>query len=62
MHEQAETTDYPGLLSDILDGLLSMTETNWQDLCEDLADRLRPVLAASSHFPVAFRTPIRGGN
>ena len=59
MHEQAETTDYPGLLSDILDGLLSMTETNWQDLCEDLADRLRPALAASNQINSAQPTPVR---
>jgi hypothetical protein len=59
MHEQAEATDYPGLLSDVLDGLLSMTETNWQDLCEDLADRLRPVLAASNQLNSAQPTPVR---
>ncbi len=59
MHEHAETTDYPALLSDILDGLLSMTETNWQDLCEDLADRLRPVLAASNQINSAQPTPVR---
>jgi hypothetical protein len=38
LHEKADTTDYPALLSDVPDGLLSMTETNWQDLAEDLAD------------------------
>ncbi len=61
IHEQAETTDYPGLLSDILDGLLSMTETNWQDLCEDLAARLRPVIAAATELNPARPTPARGG-
>lgn len=60
IHEHAETTDYPGLLSDILDGLLSMTDTNWQDLCEDLAARLRPVLAASNQPNSARPTPVRG--
>ncbi len=61
IHENAETTDYPGLLSDILDGLLSMTETNWQDLCEDLAARLRPVIAAATELNPARPTPARGG-
>jgi hypothetical protein len=60
LHENAETTDYPGLLSDVLDGLLSMTANNWQDLCEDLAARLRPVLAASNQNNSAHPTPIRG--
>jgi len=43
LHEKAETTDYPGLLSDVLDGLLSMTADNWQELCEELAEVLRAV-------------------
>jgi len=43
LHEKAETTDYPGLLSDVLDGLLSMTEENWQELCGELAEVLRAV-------------------
>ena len=34
-------TDYAGLLSDVLDGLLAMTEENWREKCEDLADLLR---------------------
>ncbi len=41
LHEKAETTDYPGLLSDVLDGLLSMTADNWQELCGELAELLR---------------------
>lgn len=47
LHEKAVTTDYPGLLSDVLDGLLSMTETNWPDLCAELADLLRTAHAPS---------------
>ena len=43
LHEKAETTDYPGLLSDVLDGLLSMTADNWQELCEELAELVRGV-------------------
>ena len=59
-HEKADTTDYPVLLSDVLDGLLSMTETNWQDLCEELAEMLRPVLAGTSQSPTATgKTPAR---
>ena len=45
VHERAETADYPGLLSDVLDGLLSMTEENWADRCEELAELLRPVVS-----------------
>jgi len=44
MQGKAETADYPGLRSDVLDGLLSMTEQNWHDRWEELADVLRPVL------------------
>ena len=45
VHERAATTDYPGLLSDVLEGLLSMTEENWAERCEDLAEMLRPAVA-----------------
>ena len=38
---KADTTDYPGLLSDVLDGLLSMTDENWQERCDELAEVLR---------------------
>lgn len=62
MHEKAETIDYPGLLSDVLDGLLSMTETNWQDLCEELAELLRPVFAASAQPAPSHAKPIRVSN
>jgi hypothetical protein len=44
MHARAETTDYPGLLSDVLDGLLSMTEENWEERREELKDVLRAVV------------------
>ena len=59
MHEHADTTDYPGLLSDVLDGLLSMTGANWQDICEELADILRPALAASSQSTPPGKSPAR---
>jgi hypothetical protein len=39
--EKSSSTDYPGLLSDVLDGLLEMTEDNWQERCEELAEMLR---------------------
>jgi hypothetical protein len=39
---KAESVDYPGLLADVLDGLVSMTEDNWQQRCEELAEMLRP--------------------
>jgi len=38
---KAESTDHPGLLSDLLDGLLSMTAGNWEDLSAELAEMLR---------------------
>lgn len=45
IHEQAQAVDYPGLLSDVLDGLVSMTEENWEERCEELAGMLRGVVA-----------------
>jgi hypothetical protein len=44
LQEKTETTDYPGLLSDVLDGLLSMTDENWQERCEELSEALRIAL------------------
>jgi hypothetical protein len=44
LQEKAETVDYPGLLSDVLEGLLSVSEENWQERCAELADLLRPAL------------------
>jgi hypothetical protein len=44
VHERAQSVDYPGLLSDVLDGLLSMTEGNWAERCEELAEMLREVV------------------
>jgi hypothetical protein len=41
--ERASQVDYPGLLADVLDGLLSMNHENWQERCEELAELLRPV-------------------
>jgi hypothetical protein len=39
--EKAPAVDYPGLLADVLDGLLSMSEHNWRERCEELAELLR---------------------
>ena len=41
VHESVQSADYPALLSDVLDGLLSMTEENWAERCEELAEMLR---------------------
>ena len=41
LHDRAERTDLPGLLSDVLEGLLSMNNSNWEQQCEDLKDLLR---------------------
>lgn len=40
--ERAPPVDCPGLLADVLDGLLSMTQENWRERCEELAELLRP--------------------
>jgi hypothetical protein len=42
LHEKTSNANYPALLSDVLDGLLSMTGNNWQDICDELSDLLRP--------------------
>ena len=47
VHERAQTVDFPGLLADVLDGLLSMTDQNWAEQCEVLTELLRPVVAAA---------------
>jgi hypothetical protein len=39
--ERSKSVDHPALLSDVLDGLLSMTEGNWEDKVEELAEVLR---------------------
>jgi hypothetical protein len=44
LHERAQSVDYPGLLSDVLDGLLSVNEENWDERCQELAELLRPVV------------------
>jgi len=44
LHERADTTDYPGLISDVLDGVLSITKDNWQERSEELAELLRVAL------------------
>lgn len=45
--EEAKSVDYPGLLSDVLDGLLSVTGENWQELCEELASLVREAVGQS---------------
>jgi len=39
---RAASTDFAGLLSDVLDELLSFDESNWETKCEELAALLRP--------------------
>ncbi len=39
---RAATTDFAGLLSDVLDELLSVDEDNWESKCEELTALLRP--------------------
>jgi hypothetical protein len=45
LNERAETADYAALLSDVLDGLLSVTGQNWQERCEELAELIRPAVS-----------------
>jgi hypothetical protein len=40
----AARTDFEGLISDVLDELLSFDESNWESKCEELAALLRPYL------------------
>jgi len=42
--EKADTKDYPGLISDVLDGVLSITKENWQEQSEELAELLRAAM------------------
>jgi hypothetical protein len=42
---EAGNVDYRALIADVLDGLLTMTEGNWEDKREELAQLLRPVAA-----------------
>jgi hypothetical protein len=37
----ARSTDYPALLSEVLEEFLSMTVNNWEELSEELAQMLR---------------------
>jgi hypothetical protein len=39
---KAANTDFAGLLSDVLDELLSVNEGNWETKCDELAALLRP--------------------
>jgi hypothetical protein len=41
---KARSTDYPALLTEVLDGLLSMTESNWEELGRELSDVLKAEL------------------
>jgi hypothetical protein len=40
---EANAVDYRALIEDVLDGLLMMTEGNWEEKREELAGLLRPV-------------------
>ena len=40
---ETKTVDYLALIEDVLDGLLTMTEGNWEEKREGLAELLRPV-------------------
>ena len=40
------SADYPALISDVLDGILSVDAENWRERCEELAELLRPHLGA----------------
>ena len=40
---EPNTVDYRALIEDVLDGLMMMTEGNWEEKREELADLLRPV-------------------
>ena len=40
---EASNVDYGALIADVLDGLLTMTEGNWEEKREELAELLRPV-------------------
>jgi hypothetical protein len=40
---EPNTVDYRALIEDVLDGLLTMTEGNWEEKREELAELLRPV-------------------
>ena len=42
---QTSNVDYGGLIADVLDGLLTMTEGNWEDKREELAELLRSLPA-----------------
>ena len=42
---EPSNVDYEALIADVLDGLLVMTEGNWEDKREELAELLRPVAA-----------------
>ncbi len=44
--EKASAVDYPGLLADVLDGLLEMNGGNWEEVCERLREMLEPALRA----------------
>ncbi|HWW01063.1 MAG TPA: hypothetical protein VNZ64_15305 [Candidatus Acidoferrum sp.] len=39
--------DYPGLLADVLEGVMSMTEENWEERGEELTEVLRPAVSGS---------------
>jgi hypothetical protein len=44
---KAGSSDYPALLSEVLEGLVSMTESNWEELGRELAEMLRAEIGAN---------------
>ena len=45
LQNKLSSSDYQTLVSDVLEGLLSLNEDNWQIKCEELAEALRPHVA-----------------
>jgi hypothetical protein len=44
---QAKSTDYPGLVADVLGKVTEMTGDNWQEKAEELEEMLTPVVTAT---------------
>ena len=44
LQNTASHTDYAGILADVLEEILAMTEENWQEKAEALAELLRPLV------------------
>jgi hypothetical protein len=44
LQNTASHTDFAGILADVLEEILAMTEENWQEKAEALAELLRPLV------------------